>query len=124
MVQHNVILDLEEAHYLTDLCNLFYNYKPSTSHPSQSFWLVEPKIACYFILHSGDEIGIRSYGPGNGRIWISDVQCTGSEESIEDCSFVWGQPTFCNHAQDVGLNCGPVNESGKVYLEYRLTIQV
>ena len=36
---------------------------------------------------------------------------------------MWGQAGYCNHTEDVGLNCGPVNESGKVYLEYWLTIK-
>ena len=44
--------------------------------------------------------------PGNGRIWLDDVNCTGSERSLSDCAHSpWGSHN-CDHSQDVGIVCG------------------
>ncbi len=43
--------------------------------------------------------------PGNGRIWLDDVNCTGSERSLVDCEHSpWGSHN-CDHSQDVGIVC-------------------
>ena len=75
----------------------------------------------------GDEIRIASYGPGEGKIWINELECTGTEKTIENCNFVWGQESLCLHSADVGLNCGPINESGRIAItlffeQYQLTV--
>ena len=45
------------------------------------------------------------FGQGSGRIWISDLRCSGEEESLFNC---WhrgiGQP-YCSHYYDVGVAC-------------------
>ncbi len=48
------------------------------------------------------------FGEGTGEIWISELQCTGSESTLTNCRFNgWG--INANHAEDAGVVC-----SGKV----------
>ncbi len=43
---------------------------------------------------------------GAGKIWLDDVQCTGSEERLTDCYHGdWGVHD-CNHMEDVAVECG------------------
>ncbi|XP_066465606.1 macrophage receptor MARCO [Tiliqua scincoides] len=42
---------------------------------------------------------------GTGTIWLDDVECTGSEQSIQNCSKRnWGENN-CNHNEDAGVEC-------------------
>ncbi len=48
------------------------------------------------------------FGEGTGEIWISELQCTGSESTLTNCRFGgWG--IKANHSEDAGVVC-----SGKV----------
>ena len=45
------------------------------------------------------------YGQGSGQIWLDDVNCVGTEESIADCSHSdWGSHS-CNHSEDASVKC-------------------
>ena len=50
--------------------------------------------------------------PGNGTIWLSDLECNGEEDSIVDCRHSgWWQTNTCSHDQDAAVTC----KIGKVY---------
>ena len=46
-----------------------------------------------------------SFGEGIGRIWLHNVQCTGSEDTILNCTSRFDETSSCTHAQDAGVSC-------------------
>ncbi|XP_075050060.1 scavenger receptor cysteine-rich type 1 protein M130-like [Mixophyes fleayi] len=45
------------------------------------------------------------YGRGTGKIWMDNVQCTGNETVLWNCTFrQWGQHN-CGHKEDSGVIC-------------------
>uniref|UniRef100_A0A8W8JKD5 SRCR domain-containing protein n=1 Tax=Magallana gigas TaxID=29159 RepID=A0A8W8JKD5_MAGGI len=60
-----------------------------------------------FPWNTSEVYGHAVYGPGSGPIWLDDVNCEGSEISIDDCQHrEWGTHN-CNHLEDVSINCSP-----------------
>ena len=44
-----------------------------------------------------------AFGPGRGRIWLSNLQCNGSEKKLMQC--VQKPYKHCSHSQDAAVIC-------------------
>ncbi|KAK3520148.1 hypothetical protein QTP70_016255 [Hemibagrus guttatus] len=45
------------------------------------------------------------FGQGSGPIFLNNVQCSGSESNITQCSYSGFGSHNCNHSKDVGVTC-------------------
>ena len=56
------------------------------------------------------------FASGISQIWLTDVQCTGAETRLTDCTIpAFGTPN-CTHAEDVGVSC-PTCTQGAIRLQ-------
>ena len=46
-----------------------------------------------------------TFGQGTGRIWLDNVQCTGSDRVLINCTASSNGVNSCTHAQDAGVRC-------------------
>ena len=63
-----------------------------------------------FIGFKSTSVDVGTFGAGEGPIWLDDVQCTGSEESILDCDHRGFGVHNCDHREDVGIICGMLSD--------------
>ena len=50
------------------------------------------------------------YGQGSGQIWIDQLNCTGTELTIENCPHNGkGRNIDCNNGEDAGVECSNSN---------------
>jgi deleted-in-malignant-brain-tumors protein 1 len=71
------------------------------------FTNVEAQVACYSLGYNqgvGTFLG-NQYGPGFGPVWMDNVQCTGTEDVINECQHSEIGGSNCSHAQDVSISC-------------------
>ncbi|XP_054552754.1 antigen WC1.1-like [Talpa occidentalis] len=56
------------------------------------------------------------FGEGSGPIWLSDLQCTGTESHVWKCqSQGWGEH-ICEHTEDAGVICSGMVNSTQIRL--------
>ncbi|KGL74288.1 Deleted in malignant brain tumors 1 protein, partial [Tinamus guttatus] len=62
--------------------------------------------------------GLAHFGKGSGRIWLDNVQCTGTEAALSECQArPWGIHN-CDHGEDAGVVC--TDAAAEVLPELRL----
>ena len=71
---------------------------------NDSFTISSANVVCRDLGFLG-AVQVKSFGPGTGQIWLDDVQCTGTETSIEDCSHSEFGVHNCFHSNDAGVVC-------------------
>ena len=59
--------------------------------------------------------GSAAFGPGSGLIYFDDVGCTGSEQTVFDCSNSGIGNNNCGHSNDAGVRCIP-SESTPLFI--------
>ena len=65
------------------------------------------------------------YGQGSGPIFLADLQCIGTEQSLLDCDANVYAFSHCYHYEDVGVQCQGFNcvfvvNNSDLYLIFRL----
>ena len=49
-----------------------------------------------------------AFGEGEGPIWIRNIHCKGTENSLKECkSPEWKPDWVCKHTEDVAIDCLP-----------------
>ncbi|NXD88391.1 DMBT1 protein, partial [Halcyon senegalensis] len=57
--------------------------------------------------------GSAHFGQGSGRIWLDNVNCTGTEAALSECpARLWGSNS-CDHRKDAGVVCSDADTSGQ-----------
>lgn len=84
------------------------NYGNSWGTVCSNLWTIEDAlVVCRMLGFTSASRAVTNgrYGPGTGTIWLSDVNCVGSETSLLNCTYRgWGN-TGCDHTQDAGVVC-------------------
>ncbi|NXN06988.1 C163A protein, partial [Indicator maculatus] len=50
-------------------------------------------------------LGEAAFGEGTGPIWLEQVECQGTESSLQDCWARPGDSGVCRHKEDAGVKC-------------------
>merc|ERR1712212_1182471 len=84
------------------------NWQKDPKDPSDSTHSTENRnnlatVVCRMLgKSSGNAYGLAKFGPGSGDIFMDNVECTGSEDTIFKCKYVTEN---CDHKEDVGVTC-------------------
>ncbi|NXK15169.1 DMBT1 protein, partial [Herpetotheres cachinnans] len=57
--------------------------------------------------------GSAHFGQGSGRIWLANVNCTGTEASLSDCQARLWESNSCDHREDAGVVCSDADALGQ-----------
>ena len=53
-----------------------------------------------------------AFGTGSGKVWLSQVECSGTEGDLKSCSHVgWGNTVGLSHRNDAGVVCQKGNNT-------------
>ncbi|XP_062609505.1 uncharacterized protein LOC134271297 [Saccostrea cucullata] len=67
----------------------------------------EAKVFCRMLGYNGTAVGLAEahFGPGTGPIFLDDVSCSGTEDTIATCSFAGYGQSDCDHTEDASVIC-------------------
>uniref|UniRef100_A0A8C5QL65 SRCR domain-containing protein n=1 Tax=Leptobrachium leishanense TaxID=445787 RepID=A0A8C5QL65_9ANUR len=63
------------------------------------------QMGCANSTEENPAVSINSFGLGSGRIWRSDVRCTGAESALWNCPHDSEFLRYCSHNYDIGVIC-------------------
>ncbi|XP_054254403.1 scavenger receptor cysteine-rich type 1 protein M130-like [Indicator indicator] len=61
-------------------------------------------------------LGEAAFGEGTGPIWLEQVECQGTESSLQDCWARPGDSGVCQHKEDAGVKCSGITTAASVRL--------
>ena len=84
---------------------------------------IDSDVVCRQLGYPGGTTTSNYYGYGNGRIWMDNVDCSGSEQALSDCDFDGWGVNNCDHNEDVGVICyGTSLSSGYKGKQFRMHV--
>ncbi|CAM4563915.1 unnamed protein product [Leuciscus chuanchicus] len=60
-----------------------------------------------------EAVGYAYFGQGSGRILMDEVDCSGSESTLKNCSSDGWGVSNCNHGEDAGVRCSETINYGR-----------
>ena len=73
-------------------------------------------LICFCYPPPGSVAITTGFTNGAGRIWLSDVRCTGTETRLTSCTHAGFGVHTCSHDQDAGVRCTPCSPQGAIRL--------
>ncbi|GAB1297126.1 Galectin-3-binding protein [Apodemus speciosus] len=73
-----------------------------------NFWdLLDAQVVCRALGYENatQALGRAAFGPGRGPIMLDEVECTGTEASLANCSSLGWMVSHCGHEKDAGVVC-------------------
>ena len=64
-------------------------------------------MLCYVTTYRKGIYQSHRYGPGEGKIWMEDINCRGNETQVTDCYYLGlaKNSVNCGHQEDVSISC-------------------
>lgn len=77
--------------------------------------LTDASVVCRALgfQNATEALGRAAFGPGMGPVMLDEVECTGTEPSLANCTSLGWLKSHCRHNQDAGVVCS--NETRRVH---------